>query len=226
MIEFDANFAMLIWRDVPASVDKAKERVAHLVRQLHEKQERILISTPVLTEILVHAGTAGPQYLLELTKSARFRVAPFDTRAAVEVSVVMREAITRKQKKDGSKGTWAKVNFDRQIAAIGKVEQAHTLYTDDEDLGKFALKMGLKVVTLAELEIPPSKTPLFDGVPDIDVVPVPPPPSEEGLDNVKNPTSKNYKLQADPAYPPTVQGGNGGRAEGEAVTENKETQEG
>jgi hypothetical protein len=54
MIQFDANFAMLIWRDVPASVDKAKERVAHLVRELHEKRERILISTPVLTEILVH----------------------------------------------------------------------------------------------------------------------------------------------------------------------------
>jgi len=178
MVLFDASFALLIWRpDVPASVGQAKERVAHLVNELHQKQERILIPTPVLTELLVRAGAAGPQYLQELTKSARFRIAPYDTRAAVEVAAVIRDALGKKSKKAGSRSSWAKVKFDWQIAAIGRVEQAHTIYTDDGDLGKFARKMGMTVVTLADLPVPPSKTPLFDFL-DQQEPPVPPPPRE------------------------------------------------
>lgn len=70
-------------------------------------------------------------------------------------------------KKRGSSGTgsWPKTKFDHQIVAIGKVEGADTVYTDDEDLGKLATKLGLKVVTLADLPLPPSKTPLFDNLP-------------------------------------------------------------
>jgi hypothetical protein len=176
MVAFDANFALLIWRtDVPASVAKAKERVAHLVNQLTEKGERIVLPTPVLTELLVRAGKSGPQYLHEVTRSVRFKVSPFDTRAAVEVAAILRDALGKKNKKDGSAGTAAKVNFDRQIVAIAKVEGAHTIYSDDGDLGKFALRAGLKVVTLADLDVPPSKTPLFDA---LEEPPVPPPPLE------------------------------------------------
>jgi hypothetical protein len=58
MVEFDASFALLIWRDVPASVDKARERVAHLINELTQKQERILIPTPGLTELLA-SGCSG-----------------------------------------------------------------------------------------------------------------------------------------------------------------------
>lgn len=165
MVTFDSNFALLIWRtDVPASVGKAKERVAHLVNGLTQSNERIVLPTPVLTEILVRAGAAGPQYLQEVTKSIRFKIAPFDARAAIEVAAMLRTAFGKKDKKDGSRGTWAKVNFDRQIVAISKVEGSHTIYSDDADLGKFARKTGLKVVTLRELEMPPSKTPLFDAL--------------------------------------------------------------
>jgi len=165
MVTFDANFALLIWRtDVPASVAKAKERVANLVNEITQSNERIILPTPVLTEILVRAGAAGPQYLQEVTKSFRFKIAPFDTRAAIEVAEMMRKAFGKKDKKDGSRGTWAKVNFDRQIVAISKVESSHTIYSDDTDLGKFARKAGLKVITLRELDIPLSKTPLFDAL--------------------------------------------------------------
>jgi hypothetical protein len=141
---------------------KANERVANLVNEITQSNERIILPTPVLSEILVRAGAAGPRYLQEVTKSIRFKVAPFDTRAAIEVAAMLRKAFGKKDKKDGSRGTWAKVNFDRQIVAISKVEGSHTIYSDDTDLGKFARKAGLKVVTLRELDVPPSKTPLFD----------------------------------------------------------------
>jgi predicted nucleic acid-binding protein len=167
MVVFDANFLMIALRpNIPASVDSAKERIAHLLDELQRTGERIVVPTPVLTELLVRAEKAASVYLDELQKSSRFKLAPFGARAAVEVAAVISSAITRGNKKDGSAGTWAKVNYDRQIAAIGKVEGCHTIYTDDEDLGKFAAKMGMKVVTLADLPIPPSPHPLFDGIED------------------------------------------------------------
>lgn len=167
MVLFDSTFALVIWLPgVPATVPQAKERVEHLINQLHTQSTKIIIPTPVISELLVGAGKAGPQYLLEITKSAKFKVAPFDTRAAVECAAMLGTAI-KSGKKKGSSGTssWPKTKFDHQIVAIGKVEGANTVYTDDEDLGKLAAKVGLKVVSLSDLPLPPSNTPLFDNLP-------------------------------------------------------------
>jgi predicted nucleic acid-binding protein len=169
MVAFDAHFVMLALRPaIPASVDRAKDRVTNLVADLQKRGERILVPMPALTEFLVHAGTAGQSYLEELQKSSKFRLAPYGLRAAVEVASAIETAVKKGSKKDGSKSTWAKVNFDRQIAAIAKVEGADVLYTDDENLRKFADKLGLRVITLEEVPIPPSKTPLLDGLEEID----------------------------------------------------------
>jgi len=88
MVLFDSTFALLVWLPgVPASVPQAKERIEHLINELHKQGNKIIIPTPVISELLIHAGNAGPQFLVEITKSAKFRVAPFDTRAAVEAAV-------------------------------------------------------------------------------------------------------------------------------------------
>ena len=163
MVAFDAHFLMLALRSaLPTSVDRAKERVEKLLTDLQQSGERIVIPTPALCEFLVHAGTAGPQYIDTLQKSLKFKVAPFSVRAAVEVASAIEIAIKKGNKRGGSKDTWAKVNFDRQIAAIAKVEGCHTIYSDDDGLKKFAERLKLKVVTLAELDLPPSKHPLID----------------------------------------------------------------
>jgi predicted nucleic acid-binding protein len=167
MVLFDSTFALLVWLPgVPASVSQAKERVEHLINELHTQSNKIIIPTPVISELLIYAGKAGPQYLSEITKSAKFKVAPFDTRAAVEVASMLGAAVKAGKKKGSSgKGSWPKTKFDHQIVAIGKVEGADTVYTDDQDLGKLAAKLGLKVVTLSDLPLPPSRTPLFDNLP-------------------------------------------------------------
>jgi hypothetical protein len=67
-----------------------------------------------------------------------------------------------KGKKGGSDAPYQKVKFDRQIVAIAKVNRAHTIYSDDADVRKFATKAGIKAVPTWDLPIPPSKTPLFD----------------------------------------------------------------
>lgn len=191
MIAFDAHFVMLALRPaIPASADRAKDRVTNLVAELQKAGERILVATPALTEFLVHAESAAPRYLEELQKSAKFKISPYGLRAAVEVAAVIEAAVKKGAKKDGSRDTWAKVNFDRQIAATAKVEGAHTLYTDDANLKKFAEKMGLKVVTLEEVPIPESKHPLFDGVPDA--------PDETKKEEAITPDNKNSsELRAD-----------------------------
>jgi hypothetical protein len=130
MVGFDAHFVMLALRPaIPASVDHAKERVLNLLDELQKKGERIVIPTPALTEFLVHAEDAGPRYLDELQRSVRFKLAPYGVRAAVEVAAAIESAVTKKSKKDGSRDTWAKVNFDRQIAGIGESRRvSHDLY--------------------------------------------------------------------------------------------------
>lgn len=160
MIGFDAHFVMLALRPaVPASVDHAKDRVLHLLEQLQSAKERIVIPTPALTEFLVHAEAAAPGYLDELQHSSRFKIAPFGIRAAVEVAAEIEAAVVKKDKRDGTRDTWAKVNFDRQIAGICKVEGCHTIYTDDSGLKKFSEKLGLKVVGLDDLDLPPKAVP-------------------------------------------------------------------
>ena len=80
-------------------------------------------------------------------------------------------------KKAGSDAPYQKVKFDRQIVAVAKVNGAHTIYSDDDDVRKFATKAGMKVVSTWELAIPPSKTPLFD---ELDDLPEPPTAPQDG----------------------------------------------
>lgn len=165
MVLFDNNFLLLALRsNVAASVDRAKERVDHLIEQLHRQGERIIVPTPVLAEVLVHAGKSGAAHLELLQKSSKFKIVPFDSRAAVEVALDIAASIKRGDKRGGAKGTWAKAQFDRQIAAIGKVEGAHTIYSDDADLAKIAKRLGMKTLSLSEIQPPPSKHPLFDAI--------------------------------------------------------------
>ena len=160
MVGFDAHFVMLALRPaIPASVDQAKERVLHLLQQLQSASERIIVPTPALSEFLVHAEAAGPLYLDELQRSSRFKIGPYGIRAAVEVAQVIEAAVTRKDKRDGTRNTWAKVNFDRQIVGICKVEGCHTIYTDDSGVKTFSKKIGLRVIGLDELDLPPSTVP-------------------------------------------------------------------
>jgi hypothetical protein len=116
----------------------------------------------------VHAGAAGPQYLDTIQKSRRFKVSPFGVRAAVEVAAAIEQAIKKGSKRGGIRATMAKVNFDRQIAAITKVEGCHTLYTDDRDLKTFAESLGLKVYRLADLDLPPSDIPLLEQLEELE----------------------------------------------------------
>ena len=132
-------------------LEHAKQRVEYLIKKLSKARARVIIPAPVLSEVLVHAGDAANDYILILQQSP-FRVAPFDTRAAIECA----DSIAKfGLKSKGRENTRAKVKFDRQIVAIAKVEQVDTIFSDDQHIYAIAKHSGLKVVRSFELELDP-----------------------------------------------------------------------
>lgn len=164
MVIFDANFLLLLLDpdvDIPTDpatglpLSRAKERVEHLIANLSRQRETIGIPTPVVAEVLVHAGAAGPQYLGLIGGSSSFRVLPFDLRAAVEVAAMTASAIAAGDKRTGSDAPWQKVKIDRQIAAMAVMEKATTVYADDQGVVRLAKVAGLATVSSWELPLPP-----------------------------------------------------------------------
>lgn len=157
MVVFDASILLFIFdENTPSSVPRARERVEFLIDTLSEAGEKIVIPTPALSECLVHAGPAGPDYLTIIGKQACFRIASFDERAAVEAAVRTYNARQRGQRKGGNpEASKTKIKFDRQIAAIGTVEGATAMYSDDSDVRGYAREAGMEVYQLSDLPLPP-----------------------------------------------------------------------
>ena len=139
-------------------VTHVKERIEFLLSELEKRKEKIIVPTPALSELLVRAGDAGPEYLDILGKTAAFKIVDFDQRAAVEVAAAIREALDAGSKKGGSESSWAKIKFDRQIIAIAKVEGASTIYSDDGDIVRFSKNSGITVVRVSDLPLPPENS--------------------------------------------------------------------
>jgi rRNA-processing protein FCF1 len=168
MVVFDANFLLFLLQEkVPAPKDPAtgqpvsdcELRIAYLVATLTKSKEKIVIPTPVLSEILVGAGAAAPDYVTKLNKSSAFKIESFDTLAAIEVALMTADAKKGEVgKRDGSDAPWAKVKYDRQILAIALVHRASVIYTNDENLKKLATKKGIKSIGVEELDLPPEDT--------------------------------------------------------------------
>jgi predicted nucleic acid-binding protein len=163
-VAFDATILLLLFSPgVPAPLDPATgqpvefvdERIAFLLKQLEKSRTKIIVPTPALSEILVHADRAGPDYLNRMKQSSAFEIKPFDDRAAVEVALMTREAIKSGDKRSGTKETWAKVKFDRQIVAIAKVNGVSIIYSDDEDVQHFAKRADMMAIAIPQLPLPP-----------------------------------------------------------------------
>jgi len=139
------------------AVTHVQERIEFIIRELNKRNEKIIVPTPALSELLVRAGEAGPEYLEKLGKSAVFKIVGFDQRAAIEVAATTREAIDAGNKRGGSSGVWSKVKFDRQIIAIAKVEGASRIYSDDDDIYRLLKNSEIDVVRICDLPLPPEE---------------------------------------------------------------------
>ena len=141
-------------------ITDAKARIDHLIATLEKKGEAILIPTPALSEVLVHADSAGSEYLQILNATRCFQIVDFDQRAAVELASMTREALGSGDLRAGTNATRAKLKFDRQIIAIARVCRQTTIYSDDSDIAKLAAVLDLKVIPISALPPPPENTQL------------------------------------------------------------------
>ena len=166
MVGFDTTFLSILFKPNaktvtdPATgqpVTHCQERVEFLISKLESAQEKIVVPTPALSELLVFARNEANDYLTKIDSSSVFRIGPFDWRAAVEVAAVTRQDMDSGDKRGGSTEPWQKVKYDRQIVGICLVENCHTIYSDDGDVEFFGKKAGLTVVSVSELEIPPEE---------------------------------------------------------------------
>lgn len=140
---------------------RASERLGKLVEEVERRRGTILIPTPALAEVLVKAGDAGPAILDKLNGSARFKIADFDQRAAVEVAAMTRDASRAGDKTAGVAEPWQKIKYDRQIIAIARVNGASAVYADDGGVAAFGEIIGLTVIRTWELPEPETEENLF-----------------------------------------------------------------
>tara|TARA_Y100001951_G_C11290625_1_gene271874 strand:+ start:1976 stop:2518 length:543 start_codon:yes stop_codon:yes gene_type:complete len=167
MVVFDSSVLLLVLDrnakppNDPATgqpLNKAAERIEYLIGNLTADDAKIVIPTPVLSEVLVHAGEAMQPYLDILNGQAAFRIASFDQKAAIEAAIAMRDAIKRGGHRIDAINpdvTKTKIKFDRQIVAIAKAEGAQTVYSDDVDVHSYAKHAGLQAIRTFDLDLPP-----------------------------------------------------------------------
>jgi predicted nucleic acid-binding protein len=131
-------------------VTRCKERVDNLIETLQRDGEPIVVPTPALAEVLVHAQEGAPERLRIMSTSKHFRIAPFDERAAVEFAAV------QASRSSSSKTTTPRIKakFDDQIVAIAAVAGATVIYSDDPDIKRLAAGR-MEVKGIADLPLPP-----------------------------------------------------------------------
>ena len=172
-VVFDADFLTLLFHPTAnppvdpktgKPVDFAQQRIEALIEQLHKDGDRIVIPAPALAEFLVVVGDAGSDYLARIDRSARFEVASYDERAAVETAIALRAAIGAGDKKSGlAKTPWQKLKIDRQIVAVAKSRGIRVIYSTDHDVVVLARESGLEARHVADLPIPEDNEPLLKG---------------------------------------------------------------
>ena len=104
---FEANAPAVTDPSTGEPIPDAMKRVELLIQTLSEAKEKVVIPTPALSEILVHAEQAVSGYLDILHKSSSFRIVPFDERAAIELAAITRDAFNKGQYLIGSDATRA-----------------------------------------------------------------------------------------------------------------------
>jgi len=138
-------------------VERIEDRIEKLLEDLDSDSEQIILPTPVLSEFLILAAKDGPAYLDRLSVMRNILIKPFDQVAAIELAALEVEDRAKRGKRGGSTSPWSKLRFDRQIVAIAKANSAKRIYSDDEDVMKYATRIGLEVIRTWELPLPGAK---------------------------------------------------------------------
>jgi hypothetical protein len=75
LVVFDASFLIPLIDPHVKGTGEVDARILHLVRSLDRQKTKIIVPTPALSEVLIGAGDAAPQYLEILSRTSRFKLA-------------------------------------------------------------------------------------------------------------------------------------------------------
>jgi hypothetical protein len=183
-------------------IDDADRKLEHLLTELDEVGEDVVIPAPTIAEALIAADNIS-ETLAKLRSYARLQIKPFGEKAAVEYAVRVKAAIQKGDKKDGVDADWKTVSFDRQIVTVAAVEGASRIYSTDRDVHRHAELFGLEPCHLNDIVVPAKQ-----------------------MEMLCEDESKRDDQQRASADPPELRGGSDGSPEGEAATEGTEAEEG
>lgn len=146
----DAHAAAPVDPGTGQPVTDCRARVDYLIETLAKRQDKLVIPTPALAEVLARAGAAGPDWLRLMRQSRHIRLGDFDERAAVECAILAAKRLAN----GGGGGPRSKAKFDEQIVAIANVASAKIIYSDDADIARMA-REGVQVLGVRSLPLPP-----------------------------------------------------------------------
>jgi len=135
-------------------IDRAQERIDHLVQTMSNRRDKIVIPAPALAEFLLLASDRRNEYLAILRRKAVFEIAGFDDPEAVEL-VEYSLRLSSKKLKARSPDTWAKLNYDRQMIAIAITRRVEAIYSMDSGIHSLAKRLGITSLDLIDLPVPP-----------------------------------------------------------------------
>ncbi len=154
-VVFDSSFLVPLLDAKVKLGETADSKLEFLLEDLSKTRQKIIIPTPALSEVLVGAGSAAPQYLDYLNSQRYFEIASFDKLAAVEAAELIRTAKMQGDKKSGSSSSWQKVKFDQQIVAIARVKNASCIFSNDHDIELLVGGSKIRFQNLESLPLPP-----------------------------------------------------------------------
>lgn len=134
---------IFIWgikeQSIPDQSDKILQAKT-FIDWLSENGDRMLIPTPLIAEILSPVPANQQHKILSLI-DRRFHVAPFDALAAMKCAELLHLSLNDdeiKQYRAEHRVAKNKLKFDCMLVAIAITRNVDIIYTEDDDLLKFA----------------------------------------------------------------------------------------
>jgi hypothetical protein len=150
-VVFDACILIDLFN--PRLKGEKRAKLDFLKETIQKQRTKILIPTPALTELMVRADKAREEYQRILSSQSVFKIEAFDNRAAMECALLLNEALPTGDKRKIGK---TKFKFDWQIVAIAASRNAQAIYSDDEDISRYAKRVGIQVFKTDDLPLPDS----------------------------------------------------------------------
>ena len=148
-VVFDANILIDLFSEKLKGDRRAK--LDFLIHSLNKSRTKVIIPTPSLTELLIRADKARTSYLQKISSTSVFSVAPFDSRAALECSILLETAWSKSEQRNISR---SKFKFDWQIVSIAASRGATAIYSDDGDIERAARHVPIPVYKTSDLPLP------------------------------------------------------------------------